>query len=291
MKTIEEQLSIIQKIIGNNHNIKIHEDGFISRGFVIDNGRLVFKFPRNLDVRYDNEIEILNHLNLLNLGVDLQKVAYSSPTSEYLGLYGVVGTSMEHISLTDKELKNVGNQLGVFLRKLHKVTNLKGEICGLQTEIESWQERVEYVQDFITKTFDVNEQKMIHRLMYDYMPQRLKVLGEKLVFSHGDLGDGNVFIDEQYNVGVIDFNDSGLLDEAADFMDISSDIVVRAMLDSYGANNKLREKVELRRDIRPFIVLKPYLTRDNPEVINDIVSKMRYTLKKYQHVLERNIEI
>lgn len=281
MKTIEEQLKIINSLIGETKNIKIKEDGFISRGFVINNGELVFKFPRKNDVEYKTEIENLNYINSLNLGVKLQRVAFSSQTNEYLGIYGVLGNSLEEIDLNEDQLKDVGRQLGVFLKKLHNVKNYEGKPCRLNDEIKAWQQRVESVKDFIKETFSLDEQEIINNLMFDYLPKKLNQLGENLVFSHGDLGDGNIFIESTGNVGVIDFNESGCLDEAGDFMDVSSDIIRNEMLNSYGADKNLREKVELRIDIRPLIVLKAYLTRDNKEIINNLVNKIRKTLIKY----------
>lgn len=285
MITIEQQLEVINSLIGDGHKIKVKEDGFISRGFVIDNGSLVFKFPRKEGVDYKFEIENLNNLNLLNLGINLQKVAYTSNNNEYLGIYGVLGKSLEDVNLSKEEKENIGHQLGAFLKKLHQVKKDNGLICNLKTEIEAWQNRVKSIDDFITKTFTEKEQEIIHTLMFKYMPNKLNHLGEELVFSHGDLGDGNVFIDDNLKVGVIDFNESGLLDEAGDFMDISSDIIRNAMLDSYGADDILREKVEIRRDIRSLIVLKPYLTRNNPQVIDELIKNIRNTLRKYENII------
>ena len=287
MKTIEEQLTIIQSLIGNNHKIKVKEDGFISRGFVVDNGKLIFKFPRKPEVQYQTEIDNLNHINSLNLGVNLQKVAHTSPTNEYLAIYGVLGTSLEEVNLNEEQEKEIGRQLGLFLKNLHKINEHKGLSCTLKAEIEAWQNRVKFVNDFIVKTFTSKEQEIIKVLMFEYMPRKLNGLGENLVFSHGDLGDGNVFVDENFKVGVIDFNESGLLDEAGDFMDISSDIIREEMLKAYGATQDLREKVEIRRDIRSLIVLKPYLTRNNPQVISELVGNIRQTLTKYEYLLDK----
>ncbi len=78
------------------------------------------------------------------------------------------------------------------------------------------------------------------------------------MFSHGDLGDGNIYIDENGQVGVIDFNESGYLDEAADFMDIMDADICGAMLDRYGADETLRRKVEIRRAVRPMFVIGTY---------------------------------
>ena len=41
MKTIEEQLNIIQSFVGDGHKIEIQEDGFLSRGFVVESNNSV----------------------------------------------------------------------------------------------------------------------------------------------------------------------------------------------------------------------------------------------------------
>ena len=98
-------------------------------------------------------------------------------------------------------------------------------------------------------------------------------------------------MDNELKVGVIDFSESGLLDEAADFMDISSDTIREEMLNAYGATQDLREKVKIRRDIRPLIVLKPYLTRNDPTIIKNLVARIRGTLNKYEFLLnEENVK-
>ena len=177
MKTIKEQLTIIQSLIGNNHKIKVKEDGFISRGFVVDNGKLVFKFPRKPEVQYQTEIDNLNYINSLNLGVNLQKVAYTSPINEYLAIYGVLETSLEEENLNEEQEKEIGRQLGLFLKNLHKIKDYKGLPCTLSAEIEAWQNRVNFVNGFITKTFSKKEQEIINILMFEYMPSKLNELG------------------------------------------------------------------------------------------------------------------
>lgn len=286
MRSIEEQLNVIKSFIGDNHKIDIKEDGFISRGYVIDNGDLVFKFPRKPNVKYEAEISNLNYINSLDLGVNLQKVAFKSDENEYLGIYGIKGKSLEEINLTIEEQKEVGRQLGLFLKKLHQIRDFQGLPCKLDEEIKAWQDRVKCVDNFILETFSEKEQNILHKLMFEYMPTRLNQLGENLVFSHGDLGDGNIFVDEKLKVGVIDFNESGLFDDAADFMDISSDIIRDSMLNAYGADDVLREKVEIRRDIRSIIVLKPYLTRNDSKIIQSLVDSINKTLLKYDYLIK-----
>lgn len=281
MKSIEEQINIIKTLIGDNNKIQVKEDGFLSRGFIINDGRLVFKFSRNTTVKYDIEIEILNYINSLSLSVNLQKVAFIDPDNEYLGIYGVLGKSLEEINLTKNEEKVIGSQLGVFLNELHSIKTKKGIICGLKEEISAWQMRIKKIGEFISSNFTKLEQEKINILMFKYVPEKLYQLGENLVFSHGDLGDGNIFVDTNMNVGVIDFNESGFFEEAADFMDVSSDILCEAMLKSYNANEILVEKVKLRRSIRPLIVLKSYVERNDKYSVVKLVNKIKQNIKEY----------
>lgn len=98
--------------------------------------------------------------------------------------------------------------------------------------------------------------------------------------------NGEITSDSNNRVGVIDFNESGLLDEARDFMDVSNGVIRNEMLNAYGASKELREKVEIRRDIRSLIVLKAYLTRNNPQTISTLVEDIRKTLTKYSFLLD-----
>ena len=98
------------------------------------------------------------------------------------------------------------------------------------------------------------------------MPERLLGLGEKMVFSHGDLGLGNIFVEES-KIGVIDFNESCYLDEAADFMDFEDDRLCTEVLDAYGADELLREKVMIRRVVRPMFVIGTYRDRSEEEIL------------------------
>ena len=91
---IEEELQIISNLTGvDKDDIKYSDDGFLSRGYIIENGRIVFKFKKQPEVSYKNEVKMLNFLNSLNLDINLQKVGWVSENDNYLGLYGVVGKS------------------------------------------------------------------------------------------------------------------------------------------------------------------------------------------------------
>lgn len=276
---ITAEIEIIKNLTGVDES-RIHfcDDGFMSRGYVIDGGRLVFKFKKSSDTTYVYEIQNLDYLNRQNLGVNLQRVAFKTEDDRYLGLYGVPGISLEQYTMDDASYSAIGRQLGEFLRKLHSLEPKIRTLYPLNELIKVWQARYMKAKQTLTKYFSTEETARIDMLMMREMPDTLQGLGEKQVFSHADLGDGNVFVDSEGKVGVIDFNESGYIDEASDFMDISDDNLCSVMLDTYGADENLRKKVEMQRRIRPIFVLDVYADRDE-KTVQKIVRQIKNRLK------------
>ena len=114
--------------------------------------------------------------------------------------------------------------------------------------------------------------------MTEEMPSQLKMLGENLVLSHGDLGGGNLLVDDQGKVGIIDFSEMLCLDEAADFMDTRDDDICQAMLDAYGAGGNLRRKVFIRRLIRPIFVIGTYAFDERKKETDLLAEQIRKTI-------------
>ena len=264
---IPAEIEIVKNLTGvEESRIRFHDDGFMSRGYVVDGGRLVFKFKKHPDTTYVYEVQNLNYLNQQNLGVHLQRAAFTTEDDSYLGIYGVPGISLEQYPLDDASRIAIGRQLGEFLRKLHSLEPETETVYPLDSLIEAWQARYRKAEKTLVKYFDAEELARIDKLMMQEMPDTLQKLGEKRVFSHADLGDGNIFIDSDGKVGVIDFNESGYIDEASDFMDITDDNLCAVMLDAYGADENLRRKVDMQRRIRPVFVLDVYAERDEGTV-------------------------
>lgn len=261
------EVEIIKKLAGvEEDRISFSDDGFMSRGYVIDGGRLVFKFKKRPDTTYVHEAQNLDYLNKQSLGVNLQSVAFKTEDNSYLGIYGVPGISLEQYALNDASRIAIGRQLGEFLWKLHSLKPETEIVYPLEELIEVWQDRYAKARKTLEKYLNAAELADIDALMTREMPNTLRGLGEKRVFSHADLGDGNIFIDSGGKVGVIDFNESGYIDEASDFMDITDNELCSVMLDTYGADENLRKKVEMQRRIRPIFVLDVYADRDEAAV-------------------------
>ena len=264
---IEEELQIISTLTGvDKESIKFSDDGFLSRGYIIDNGRVVFKFKKQPNVSYKNEIEMLNFVNTLSLRINLQKVGWTSEDDSYLGIYGVMGKSLESIILTDDKREDYGKQIGQFLQKLHSTENPNAEILDPKKEIKVWQNRFEKSKDILSHYFSEAEIEKMNHFIYSSVPEQLFSLGEKMVFSHGDLGMGNIFVDDNGKIGVIDFSEAIYLDEAADFMDIEDDKLCAEILNTYRSDDILREKVIIRRNVRPMFVIGTYRDKSENEI-------------------------
>lgn len=261
------EIEIIKNLTGvEESRIHLSDDGFMSRGYVIDGGRIVFKFKKHSDTTYVHETQNLDYLIRQNLGIRLQRVAFKAADDSYLGVYGVPGLSLGQYTLDDASRIAIGRQIGEFLRKLHSLKPETGLVYPLDSLIRTWQSRYMRAEKTLEKYFDAGELARIDNLMMREMPNTLYGLGEKMVFSHADLGDGNIFIDSDGKIGIIDFNDSGYIDEASDFIDITDDALCSVMLDIYGADENLRKKVEMQRRIRPIFVLDVYAERDEKSV-------------------------
>ena len=114
---ISEELQIISDFTGvDPKEIKFSDAGFLSRGYIIDNGRIVFKFKKYPEISYKNEIKNLNYINSLGLGINIQRVGWVSEEDNYLGVYGVIGESLKAIEMTDEKREDYGRQIASFLK-------------------------------------------------------------------------------------------------------------------------------------------------------------------------------
>lgn len=255
---MRRELELVCRLTGvSEDRVVLRDGGFLSRGYVVDGGRFVFKFPRDPLTRYENEARVLNRLNASNLGVALQRVAWTAEDGAWLGLRGVEGASLEGQTLSEDRRREVGRRLGRFLLRLHALEVPDAPRCTLDEEIRAWQRRFLDGRAFLAGHFSPAEMARLERFLLDTAPAELVSLGERPVFSHGDLGEGNILLDGD-RVGVIDFNEAGYFEEAADFMDIQDGEILAAMLDACGADGALRRKTALRRALRPLFVAGTY---------------------------------
>jgi len=276
---IPQEVQTIEKLLGVNHEIVFSDAGHESRGYIIDDGRIVFKFPRSSKISYDNEINALNAVNALITDIGLQRVGWTAQSNSYLGLYGVIGKAIKNLELSPAQKLNIGKRIGCFLRALHNLEVPGAPICSLADEIKTWHDRYLPHKDFIDANMTAIESARLHELMMEEAPSALMKLGDDRVFAHGDLSGNNIFLDKSGNVGLIDFSESGYLDRASDFMDIGDAEISEAMLEAYGADDTLVQKISIRQRIRPAAILVYYRLKDDYAGSMRTVEKIRASLK------------
>lgn len=284
---IEQEKALVTKFTGARlEQIELVDESWHVRAYIVDGGKKVFKFPKKPETRFENEIKVLECLNTINADVNLQKVGWTNENNAYIGFYGVEGTRLDKITLNDESMYSVSTQLGAFLKKMHGAECKDVYKSTLKWEIAEWQKScdVELFKNWFTDT----EISQIEYLIKDYVPKTLERLGEKLVFSHGDLWEQNIIVDDSGKVGVIDFNTSGYMEEAIDFMGMNEQGITAIMLDAYGADKTLREKVKTRMLIEYVTNIKINYEAGNHEKIKTFVNIAKKRLKNMEVNNEKN---
>jgi aminoglycoside phosphotransferase len=228
--------------------IKLHDDGYWSRAYVVNGGEFVVKFPKYDNVDYENEAKFLNLINTMALPINVQKLKWLAEDNRCIAIYGVRGTPLSKLeNITVEQKQSIGKQIGTFLKLLH---SLKTDYSGknLDVELLEYKQCYDDCTDFFAKHFSREEQKALDYLIYDYLPTMRRSLGENLVFSHADIWEPNILLDENGVVGIIDCNNAGYFDEAADFI-VEDETLRGFILEHYGASEILCKKADVKYDM------------------------------------------
>ena len=246
---MRDEISKVIELTGaTEEQIEFHDNGYWSRAYVINGGELVVKFPKYGSVNYESEATFLNLISTMTLPINTQKLEWIAEDKRCIAQLGVKGTPLSKLdNLTTKQKQSIGMQLGEFLKQLHSLEiNFSGQ--SLNDELLEYKTIYDDCADFFARHFSKEERETLDYLMYTYLPTMRKNLGENLVFSHADIFEPNIFLDDSGKVGIIDCGNAGYFDEAADFC-ISDETLRGFILDYYGANETLRKKVEAKYDM------------------------------------------
>jgi len=237
---IRDELEIVKRLTGidDESRIEVNEIGWTSRAYIIDGGKIVFKFPRNAKFREEckNEVTALDLIKEQKFNLQVPILNCAAEDGSYFGFYGVEGVPLRGVicGLTEQQKIDIGTQLGEFLRQLHGIKNygdIKTQTLEEQTlEYQNW-----YRKDrgLLTEFFTETELIKIDDFFTHEVPECMSGTGE-LVFCHGDLDYNNTLIDGENRVGIIDFGDAGLYDKSQDFRGMEDEILLAAMLKAYG---------------------------------------------------------
>ncbi len=143
-------------------------------------------------------------------------------------------------NLSEAQKKEVGTQIGLFLKKLHTI-DYKGESpTNESSEIEWFQKSFFKKKRTLKKYFNDNELDAIQELVTS-LPQKSANLGTEYVFCYCDLGYNNILLTDDCKVGIIDFGDAGIFEKSYDFTGLEDDTMLDAAIVAYGGDEVLRE--------------------------------------------------
>jgi len=235
----ENELKIVKQLTNVEDNrIEVSEIGWTSRVYIIDGGKVVFKFPRNAKFREGckQEVAVLKLIKEQAFNISVPILNWTTEDNEYFGFYGVEGKPLREVidSLSEQQKIEIGTQLGKFLKQLHDIKNfgdIKAQTLDEQTaEYQSWYRKD---RDLLKEFFSELELKTIDDFFAHEVPKCMTGSGE-LVFCHGDLDYNNTLINGNNQVGVIDFGDARLYDRSQDFRGMDDEILRDAMIKAYG---------------------------------------------------------
>ena len=238
----KDELEIVKRLVGVNDEsrIEINEIGWTSRVYIIDSGKIVFKFPRNEKFREEckQEVATLKLIKEQKFSMSLPVLNWETKDNSYFGFYGVEGKPLRDVvdGLDEQQKIEIGTHIGAFLRQLHGIKNY-GDVRAqtLEEQAMEYQDWYRKDRDLLIAFFSKAELKKIDDFFVYEVPKCMVGTGD-LVFCHGDLDYNNTLINSKNQVGIIDFGDARLYDRSLDFRGMEDDILRESMIKAYGGD-------------------------------------------------------
>ena len=263
---ILQEKKIVSSLTGVRLEEIVYNDlGWTSRIYVINQGEIVFKFPRTQKIiqEYMKEIQIYYLLNDINIGVGIPQVRWQDSELRYFGYAGIPGATLDiclNELTTDTKVK-IGKILGLFLKKLHTLDLKDANTYNIKDEIAEFQEIFRRGENEIQTAFTKKKFLNIKNFVFQEFPEKVLKLGLSKALCHSDLGFWNIIYNPSGNIGIIDFGDVSYCDFSRDFIGLSDPTILESALITYGEDSKLREKIILRMKSLPILELPFFLEK------------------------------
>lgn len=280
---IDQEKQLVQQLAGIKKGaIELNDIGWTSRVYLVDNGRLVFKFPRSDVVKkeYEQEVIILKLLEQADTNIQLPKIRWTHPNNDYIGYEGIIGRTLDEVSKTleETEKQQIGTDIGNFLKQLHNMNYQGGNDMSVEDEIAQFQSKYLEAIPVLERKFTADEQVRVKQLITEIMPKEMRELGGKPVVCHGDLGYWNIVYKGDGMVGLIDFGDIGNYDQSKDLMGLSDQIILDSALNVYGDSQLLRKKIAIRRKVLPVMDISYFESKNNTERLDKTLVELRQSI-------------
>lgn len=223
----------IKNILEKKFNIEINSldligEGYDSKAYLV-NGEYIFKvkYSANKKKGYEKEKSIYDFLNqnlVTNIKVPNIEYSYISDEISILGYKQIKGTFLTpeiYSTMSTEEQELLKKDIAYFLRQMHDLdyTDINSyAIDNKQNVLEEYQ---------LLKTTIYNSLTDIEKQYIENFMQRLDsttIFDGKKCLCHNDFSSNHLLLDENNRLcGIIDFGDSGIIDEYCDFIYLLED--------------------------------------------------------------------
>ena len=223
----------IKNILEKKFNIEINSldligEGYDSKAYLV-NGEYIFKvkYSANKKKGYEKEKSIYDFLNqnlVTNIKVPKIEYSYISDEISILGYKQIKGTFLTpeiYSTMSTEEQELLKKDIAYFLRQMHDLdyTDINSyAIDNKQNVLEEYQ---------LLKTTIYNSLTDIEKQYIENFMQRLNsttIFDGKKCLCHNDFSSNHLLLDENNRLcGIIDFGDSGIIDEYCDFIYLLED--------------------------------------------------------------------
>ena len=220
---------IIQKYCGIEVNsLSLLGEGYDSKAYLV-NGEYVFKIKLSANKKkgYKKEKAIYDFLNKkLKTNIKIPNIEYSYISDEIsiLGYREIKGKFLSpklYATLSEEEKQLLKQDIANFLKQLHSLDTTEISSYTIDNK-QNVLEEYELLKNTIYDSLLDSEKEYIESFM-----QRLKttdIFDGKKCLCHNDFSCDHLLLDDNNRLcGVIDFGDSGIIDEYCDFIYLLED--------------------------------------------------------------------
>ena len=209
-------------------SIEVIGSGYDSVAYLVNN-EYIFKtkFSSNKKKEYEKEKAIYDFLNRkLNTDIKIPKIEYSyfSDDISILGYKEIRGTFLTpdiYFSLPKDKQESLKKDIAMFLRQMHDLDYNEISsytIDNKQNVLEEYKLLRDSIYDNLTDIEKKYVEDFIQRL------HNTTIFNDKKCLCHNDFSCNHLLLDDNNRLtGIIDFGDSGIIDEYCDFIYLLED--------------------------------------------------------------------
>ena len=203
-------------------------EGYDSKAYLVNNEYIFkIKISNNKIDGYKREKDIYDFLNKnLETNVKVPNIEYSYLSDELsiLGYREIKGEFLSpklYATLSEKEKVNLKQDIADFLRTMHALDTTEIRLYNIDNK-QNVLDEYQLLRDTIYDSLSAYEKLYIEEFMQRF--STLDIFNGKKCLCHNDFSCNHLLLDENNRLcGVIDFGDSGIIDEYCDFIYLLED--------------------------------------------------------------------